>query len=494
MTHRVLSAEINHETNTFSILPTTLNSYQARRYLRGEEIRKAMSGTNTEMSAHIDAAQRYGWELVQPIAAQATPAGKTTAETWSALSGAVLQACGEGDFDGVLLALHGAMVTQDQDDAEGDLLRHIRERIGMEVPLAITLDLHANVTEAMARLANIVLSYRTYPHVDLYERAREAADLLQRAMNGEIHPQSLVRRGPLLEGCNYGRTQGGPMERLIGEADRIKGEEPGVFAISICSGFPWSDIFEAGPSVTVTGEGREKRFPEIAENLMSVVWEARREKTVQEVGLEAAIAEAKLGGGYDQRPLILADFTDNPGSGGYGDGIALLRAMVEARLSNAVFGCVSDPEAARKCIAVGTGKEVTLDLGAKIDPKSYGPPLRITGVVEGITDGVFTCQGPMSKGVRFSLGPAAVLRCGGVRVLITTRNIQVYDLQIFLSQGIDPGKCSVVALKSWHHFRASFEPISRKVLLVDSGALVSMDLKRFPYRNIRRPVWPLDEI
>ncbi len=493
MTRRILSAEINHETNTFSILPTTLNSYKARRYLRGEEIREAMRGTNTEMGAHIDAAQRYGWELIQPIAAQATPAGKTTAETWSALSGAVLQACRKGHFDGILLALHGAMVTEDQDDAEGDLLRRIRERIGMEVPLALTLDLHANVTDEMARLANIVRSYQTYPHVDLYERASEAADLLQLAMNGKIHPQTVVRRGPLLEGCNYGRTQGGPMERLIREADRIKKEEPGVFAISICSGFPWSDIFEAGPSVTITGEGREKRFPEIAENLMSGVWEARREKTVHEVGLEEGIAEATRFEASDRRPLVLADFTDNPGSGGYGDGIALLRAMVEARLSNAVFGCVSDPEAAQKCITAGAGKEVILDLGAKIDPKSYGPPLRIMGMVEGISDGVFTCQGPMSKGVRFSLGPTAVLRSGGVRVVITTRNMQVYDLQIFLSQGIDPRECSVVALKSWHHFRASFEPISRKVLLVDSGALVSMDLKRFPYRKIRRPIWPLDE-
>jgi len=494
MARRVLSAEINHETNTFSILPTTIQSYKARRYYRGEEIREAMAGTNSEMGAHLDAAKRYGWNLIQPISAHATPAGKTTTKTWALLSNQVIEACAKGPFDGVLLALHGAMVTEDQDDAEGDLLGRLRDRIGPEVPIAITLDLHANVSQAMARLADIIIAYRTYPHVDIYERAMEAAGLLQRTMNGQIHPYSLMRRGPLLEGCDYGRTQGGPMSRLIQKAERMKEAERGVLAVSICAGFPWADIPEVGPSVTITGDGQNPRFQEIAEELMENVWNTRREKTVKEVSLKEAMAEARgVSADDDRKPLVLADYSDNPGSGGYGDGITLLRAMIEAQLPEAAFACVADPEAAQKCIAVGTGREVTVALGAKVDPKTYGPPLVVCGVVEKISDGVFTCQGPMTKGVRFSLGPTAVLRSGGVRVLVTTSNMQVYDLQVFLTQGIDPRGCPVVAVKSWHHFRASFEPISRKVMLVDSGGLASMDLKRFTFRKARRPIWPLDE-
>ena len=491
MNYRILSAEISHETNTFSILPTTLSLYKARRYYRGEEIAQALSGTKTEMGAHLDAAKKYGWELVQPIAAAATPGGKTPAKDWAHLSGAVLEACQEGPFDGVLLSLHGAMVTEDQDDAEGNLLRRLREKLGPEVPIAISLDIHANVSNAMARLAHIVIAYRTYPHIDQYERGMEAADLLQRAMNGEIRPRSLVWQGPVLEGLDYGRTQGGPMSRILTRAEQLRQKNPGLLAITICAGFVWADIPDAGPSVTITAHGDPSRFKGVAEELMKDVWETRREITVPLYSLKEAMTEAGKDTG-EARPLILADFTDNPGSGGYGDSVRLLESMIRGDLKKAAFGCVPDPEAAQKCIAAGVGKEVKIDLGAKIDPKTYGPSLMVKGTVEHVSDGKFIAQGPMSKGVQLSMGPTAVLRCGGVRVLVATHNIQVYDLQVFLSQKIDPRACSVVAVKSWHHFRAAFEPISRGVMLVDSGGLASRDLKRFTYHKIRRPIYPLD--
>jgi microcystin degradation protein MlrC len=491
MNRRILSAEISHETNTFSILPTTLSLYKARRYYRGEEIAQALSGTKTEMGAHLDAAKKYGWELVQPIAAAATPGGKTPAKDWAHLSGAVLEAGQEGPFDGVLLSLHGAMVTEDQDDAEGDLLRRLREKLGPEVPISISLDIHANVSNAMARLAHIVIAYRTYPHIDQYERGMEAADLLQRAMNGEIRPRSLVWRGPVLEGLDYGRTQGGPMSRILAHAEQLRQKNPGVLAITVCAGFVWADIPDAGPSVTITAHGDPSRFKGAAEELMKDVWETRREITVPIYSLQEAMTEAGKNTG-EARPLILADFTDNPGSGGYGDSVRLLEAMIHAQLDNAAFGCVPDPEAAQKCITAGVGQEVEITLGAKIDPKTYGPSLKVRGTVEHVSDGKFIAQGPMSKGVQLSMGPTAVLRCGGVRVLVATHNIQVYDLQVFLSQKIDPRACSVVAVKSWHHFRAAFEPISRKVMLVDSGGLASRDLKHFTYHKIRRPIYPLD--
>lgn len=491
MSRRILSAEISHETNTFSILPTTLALYEARRYYRGGEIAKALSGTRTEIGAHLDAAKKFGWNLVQPIAAAATPGGKTPAGDWAHLTGAVLEACQEGPFDGVLLSLHGAMVTEDQDDAEGDLLRRLREKLGPDIPIAISLDIHANVSDTMARLANIVIAYRTYPHIDQYERGMEAADLLQRTLNGEVRPRSLVWRGPVLEGLDYGRTQGGPMSRILARADDLSRKNPGVLAIAICAGFVWADITDAGPSVSITAHGDASRFQGIAEELMKEVWETRHEITVPLYSLQEAMAEAGKESNAG-RPLILADFTDNPGSGGYGDSVRLLEAMIRAEVKNAAFGCVPDPKAAQQCIAAGAGKEIKIDLGAKIDPRTYGPSLMIHGTVEHVSDGAFIPQGPMSKGVRLSMGPSAVLRCGGISILVTTHNIQVYDLQVFLSQKIDPRACSVVAVKSWHHFRAAFEPISRKVMLVDSGGLASRDLKRFPYRKIRRPIYPLD--
>jgi peptide/nickel transport system ATP-binding protein len=262
-------------------------------------------------------------------------------------------------------------------------------------------------------------------------------------------------------------------------------------AVAVCAGFVWSDIPEVGPSVTITGNGESPRYRALAQELQEEIWATRDEKTVQPVKIEEAMEKAKsvLPG---SKPLIIADYTDNPGSGGYGDGINLLRAMVEADLPNAALASVADPEAARQCVSAGRGAKVKVELGAKIDPRTYGPSLIFDGVVENISDGAYTCEGPMNKGVRFSLGPTAVLRQGGVRVVVATHNHQVYDLQVFRTQNIEPRECSVLAVKSWHHFRAAFEPISSGVLLADSGGLASMDLKRFHYRKVRRPVYPLD--
>ena len=490
----VLSAEIGHETNTFSVLPTTLESYRARLYYRDAEIERAMGGTECEIAAHIDAAERHGWRLVQPIAARATPSGRTTADAWAHLSGAVIKACDQGPFDGVLLALHGAMVTEDQDDAEGNLLRRLRDRLGDAVPIAITLDLHANVSDEMAALANIILAYRTYPHIDHYEVATEAADLLEDAMAGRIRPCATVVRGNVLEGCNYGQTQGGPMVALLDKAASRVDADAGLLAVTVCAGFTLADVTFTGPTVTVVGDGEDERYRTVADELMVDIWAARKEITVPTFAIIDGIAAAMAPSGAGAGPFVLADFTDNPGSGGYGDSVRLLKAMIEAGLENAAFGVVADPAAVTDCRAAGAGAEVTLSLGAKVDPAHYGPPLTVTGIVERLSDGAYVCDGPQLTGEACSMGPTAVLRINGVRVVIATNNQQVTDRQVFLSQGIDPARCAVVALKSAHHFRAAFEPIAREVMLIDSGGLATRDLTKFDFRKIRRPVWPLDDV
>ncbi len=497
---RVLSAEIAHETNTFSILPTTLESYRSRLYYEGDEIAAAMGGAACEIAAHLDAAERHGWQLVQPIAARATPSGKTTAAAWAHLSGLVLAACDTGGkpFDGVILALHGAMVTEDADDAEGDLLARLRGRLGPRVPIAITLDLHANVSDAMAEHADIILAYRTYPHIDQYDIAAEAAGLLENAMAGEIEPRSVVARGPLIEGCNHGQTQSGPMADLLERAAGCVADEAGVLAITVCAGFTPADIPFTGPTITVVGDGpgADARCREIAEDFMAEIWDTRKTVTVPIYSVEEVIAAATEGGAEGDKggPLVIADFSDNPGSGAYGDSVKLLAAMIEARLEKAALGVIADPRAVAACRAAGEGNPVTLSLGSIVDRALYGPPLEITATVDHLSDGAYVCDGPMLRGEARSMGPTAVLRIGGVRVVIATHNQQVTDRQVFLSQGIDPAACSVVALKSAHHFRAAFEPLARAVMLADTGSLAARDVTRFPWKKLRRPVWPLDEV
>lgn len=492
---RILVGQIKHETNTFSRVPTDLDSYRRRLLAYGEDMFARLGGTRTEIGGYMEAAKREGWTLIPTVAADATPSGKLTAPTWAKLSGAIVEGVERaGKVDGVLLALHGAMVTEDQDDGEGDLLKRIRARVGPDVPVLATLDLHANVTEAMTDNADALIAYRTYPHIDHIERAGQAADLMKRTLKGEARPVSAVARRATLDAIDHGRTHAdprdaGPMDRILARAATIE-SEPGILAVSVHAGFGWADIRDAGPSVAVCADGDRGRARAVAEALMDEVWQTRGQETVERHSIDVAIAEAGRPG---DRPLVLADFTDNPGGGGYGDATALLRAMIAARLDNAAFHAINDPEAVRQGQAAGMGATITLDLGGKVDP-AYGAPIRVTGRVANLTDGAFVCDGPMHKGVRLTHGPTMVLAIGGIEVIVTTNRMQTTDLQAFLSQGIDPRRRATVAVKSTQHFRAAYAPIARKIVLADGGALCSPDYRRFTYTKLRRPIWPLDPV
>ena len=491
MAKRVLIAAVRHETNTFSQVPTDVAAFRARELYRGEEIPRNLTGTKTEIAAYLDAAERFGWIPVCPVSANATPSGKVTRAAFDEFTADIIAAIdGNPPFDAILLALHGAMVVEHHEDGEGLLLRLIRDRVGRDVPIGVTLDLHANVTKTMAECADVMISYRTYPHVDQYERATETAELIRRAVEGEIRPTVTVSRGDILDGVDHGRTTApGPMTEVQAMADAMVAGSSGILAISINAGFPWADIRDAGPTAVVVCDGKNASCRTFAGKLMDAVWESRHRLTVDTVTAADAVARAKKAGGA---PLVLADFADNPGGGGYGDATALLGAMIDAGLDNAAFATIHDPEAAAICTNAGTGATVSLALGGKVDPR-YGAPLDVTGTVEAVTDGTFVYEGPMLAGATLRMGPTAVLRVGGVDIVVTSSNHQALDRRFFSHAGIDPAAKSILAVKSAHHFRAAFGPIASQLVVVDSGGgLTSNDFRAFPFERLRRPIYPLD--
>jgi len=490
---RVLLAQIMHETNTFSILSTDAEAYRRRYLVTGERILSQFKGTSTEFGGFIDAAEEYGWTPVPAIAANATPSGKVTAPTWMMLQDAVFKAIEKnGPIDGICLAMHGAMVTETDDDAEGALLGRLRKRLGRNVPIALTLDLHANVGDAMAEHADFIIAFHTYPHIDHYERGREAAWFVNAAMKSEISSICTVGRAPTLDGCDHGRTQSGPMVEL-GRWARQYETEPGIHVVSVQAGFGWSDVAFTGPSVVVSHDPElASRATEILDEMLVYIWKTRREASVRHVPLDEAIAEMKRGTVGD-KPLVVADATDNPGAGGYADTTNLLRAMIDAGIENAAFSSILDNPAVMKGREAGVGASIRVELGGHTDPQ-YGPPIAVEGIVRHLSDGDFVHDGPMWKGVAISMGPTMVLRIGGIDVIVCSNRMQTTDLQAFLSQGVDPRERAVLVVKSSHHFRAAFEPICCKVVVVDSGSLCSHDLTRFSYKKLRRPIWPLDDI
>jgi microcystin degradation protein MlrC len=494
MTWTILTASLSHETNTFSIVPTTLEHFRAGTYLRDNAVAAERRGTHTALGATFEAAEKYGWRLRHPLAASANPSGTVSDEAFEHLAGLILDAA--DGADGALLHLHGAMVTGSFEDAEGELLRRLRARLPAGAPIIVTLDLHANVTQTMATAANALIAVRTYPHIDFYERAWQGADLLDRTLRGAVRPRTVIARRPMLRGLDGGRTQAGPMRTLLDRAEVIEtaGE---ALVVSVCAGFTAADIHDAGPSVTVTTDGALARGQAIAEDFMDHAWAERAWTSVRHLAIPEAMAHARAGEAGAAAPLVIADVTDNPGSGHYGDATTLLAAMLAAGLSGAAFYAIFDPEAVRQGAAIGAGGSGTITLGGRHDPASGGGPLEVAGRVVTLSDGRFRAHGPMGGGVWRDYGPSMLFRAGegdGIEIAVIGHNTQATDLAQLTSLGIDVAHKTTIAVKSAQHFRAAFTPVAREIVTVDGGGLGSAILRGGRFQRVRRPIWPLDEI
>jgi microcystin degradation protein MlrC len=490
MPKKVLLAEFMHETNTFSVQPTGEEAFRACGCTVGDAIPAAFRGTQTAMGAGFEAADRYGWTLVHPLATGANPSGRVTDAAFERFAGMIVAAA-EG-VDGVLLHLHGAMATQSSDDGEGVLLERLRAKVGQSVPIVVVLDLHATATETMAKNANALISYRTYPHVDMHERMTQAAALLDRALKGEITPHCVVARRPILYALDGGRSTSPPVIAFYRRADALEASGEAL-VVSLQAGFSSADVHDIGPSVAVTASD-EAIARRIAEQLADDVWDQRKVSTIHFTPLAEALAKAKAGEAGATKPLVISDYSDNPGSGAYGDATNLLKAILDAGLQNVGFHAICDPQAARDAQAIGVGKTGRIALGGKVDPSAGGGPLTLDAYVVALTDGRFICHGPMHGGTWRNHGLSALLRVGGVEIIVITHNGQATDLAQFTAMGVDPTRKATLIVKSMQHFRAAFQPIAREVVEVDTGALSTRNFKERPYRHVRRPIWPLDDI
>jgi microcystin degradation protein MlrC len=494
---RVLTGRFMHETNTFSVQKTDMALWRRRDFHRDNEIPVAFRGTRSALGATFEAADKFGWTLIHPVSANANPSGIVTDDAFDEIGGLMLQAAErQKPIDGVLLHLHGAMVVDSYEDGEGELLARLRRVLGPDVPIVVTLDLHANVTQLMADNASALIAFRTYPHVDQYERAWQGTDLLQRAMNGEVKPKTVIARRPMIYGLDRGRHQKGPMAELIGRGEAL--EQSGeALVVSICAGFSRANIRDVGPSVTVTvdmarGDARP-RGQKVAEDYMDYAWATRDYESFKLLPVAEAVARATAGQPGD-KPLVVADYTDNPGGGGYGDATTFLKGLIEARVERVAFHAICDPEAVRAGMRAGVGMPTTIALGGKTDPAMGGGPLSLTGEVTHLSNGKFIAYGPMGGGVERDYGPSMVFRVGGIDIICITNNGQAVDLAQFTSLGIDPTRYTTVCVKSMQHFRAAFEPIARDIILVDTGALCSEHYTSELFDKVRRPVWPLAPI
>ncbi|MGH7349801.1 MAG: M81 family metallopeptidase [Candidatus Rokuibacteriota bacterium] len=485
---RFFLAMLSHETNTFSNVPTNRAQFEARDLRYGGEIVERFRGTGTCLGGMIAAAERLGATLVPSVAAAASPAGHVTRDIYEHVKQRMLADLkAAGRLDGVLLDLHGAMVPEGVDDGEGDVIAAVRRAVGPDVPIAVTLDFHGNLGKDMIGEADLLHGYKTYPHVDMAARGAEAAERLAQVIDRRIKPTAAWRKPPLMPPLGRQGTARGPMRRLYDLADEME-KDPKVISVSLFAGFPYADIPDAGLGIYVITDDDPALAERLAGRLARVAWEHRHEFIHTALPVKDAVANALAA---DGRPIVLADMADNTGGGAAGDGTEILRELLRVGARSATVACIWDAAAVQQCIRAGVGARLTLAVGGKVDDR-HGAPLEVTGTVRTLSDGHFIHRGPMMNGLPGRLGPTAVLDVSDVKVILITYRWQTLDPEMIRFVGIDPLKEKILVVKSSIHYRAAFEPIAREIIEVDAPGLSSSTLARFPYRRVRRPIFPLD--
>ena len=483
---RLAIGQIAHETNTFCQGQTEVENFEALGWDRGEEVVRRHRGVRSELGGILTGAERLGVEVVPTISTVAEPSGTISANAYARMLDELLgEIKGSLPVDAVCLSLHGAGVAAGTDDLEGDILRHVRELVGPEIPVVVTLDLHGNITPAMAELADLLLGVNIYPHVDGYERGIEAVERAVQIRTGEIRPVAHLALLPVM--ISASTTDLSPA-RDINAACWAWEKRPGILDCTFFHGFPHTDIPRVGVSVYAAADGNPALAREAAEDVARQLWERREDFLLEPIPPAEAIRRALA---VEGRPVVIIEKADNPGGGAPGDGTHLLRVMLDSNLTDACFGFIADPETARQAHEAGTGATIQIRLGGKSDDL-HGRPIETEAYVKCLTDGRFKLQTPMGQGMPVELGPCARLVVGGVDVIVSSVRTQTLDPEVFLLHGIDVARYKIVALKSSAHFRAGFAPVAVEMIRCDTPGLVSGDLTTFPYRRLQRPIWPLD--
>ncbi|MBM3395243.1 MAG: M81 family metallopeptidase [Betaproteobacteria bacterium] len=491
---RFVIAQMQHETNTFSPVETPWEVFGPAGPYLDEAAYRAMKGTRLPMAAFLDLAEEAGADIATPLAAWANPSGPVDGASYDRMCDTICAAVAKG-CDAVFLDLHGAMVVRDRtDDGEGTLLERIRT-IDPKVPIAVSLDLHANVTERMVKHCTVIAGYKTYPHVDQYEAGHLAGSVLLRHLRGEVRAVMAWGNVPLLAQTLKQNTDETPMKDCVDAARTA--EKSGLLAATAFGGFQQADIRDAGLSAVVVADGHVNQAQQACQRILDTAWERKDAFIYRGEPLFEALARAKQMAADTGGPILLLDHADNCASGANQDTMYVLREALQRGLSGIAVGPVRDPAAVAQLVASGVGARVTLPVGGKMDMPAIGrrgEPLELTGVVRAITDGEYTITGPQFHGMRCFMGRTAVLDTGAALVVITERNQEPWDVGVFTSVGIDPARQRFLLLKSRMYFRPVFLPLAKGMVFCDSVGVGSSDWTLFDYKNIRRPIYPLDEV
>lgn len=488
---RILIARVNHETNTFSPVPTPLSSFGAQGPLYGADALAENQGKRTAMSAFIDLAVQHGASMVTPIDASAYPSGTVDGDAYRHICDTIVAAA--PGCDAVLLDLHGAMVAETTDDGEGDLLERLRACLP-HAPIAVALDLHGNVTQKMIDNADVIVSFKTYPHIDMYETGDHAGRLLFDRLAGKAQPVVAWRQLPLVSHTLRSASDAGAMHAAI-QAARAA-EADGMLAVSVLAGFGLSDIPRPCLSVITVADGDRDAAQRATDRLAERIWQDRDGFRYDSEPLAESLRRAQDIALRAQRPVLLLDHGDNCMSGGTCDTMDVLSAALDQGLDGILAGLYCDPQAVAALHDAGIGATLTLPVGNKRSLEHIGRqthPIALRGTVLALSDGWYTITGPTYTGQRACMGRSAVLDIGPARIVLTERTHEPWDLGVFESLQQDPRQARFLLLKSRMYCRPVFVPIAGGLVECDSPGATSADWSMFPFSKRSRPLYPLED-
>lgn len=476
---KLFMASLSTETNTFSPMPTGLSGFNDYFLRHGTATQEPPNLMTEALHVWRSRAEHLGWEVVESLAAIAEPAGPTTSETYRSLREEIAADLrNAGDVNVVLLQLHGAMVAEDCDDCEGDILEKVRS-ICPDAVIGVLLDQHCHLTQQMLANSDLIVCFKEYPHDDASARAEELFELAKRTLSGDIRP---VMRAFDCRMINLYLTKTGKMRDFVQHMTDLENRS-GILSVSLAHGFPWADVEDVGARALVIADDNPLLAQKTAETLGRMFFDLRHEVTSAFSSLEDALSVAAASA---TGPVVLADMGDNSGGGAPGDSTFVLHALMERNLANVASGIYWDPVAVRICQDAGTGASVRLRLGGKTGPDS-GDPIDLSVQVMNIRSGLGQHLG---QGLE-PLGTVAWLRTADeVDLLINDLRTQVYHPEAFEQLGIDLAEKSIVVVKSLFHFYAPFEKIAARVIQMATPGGTSPEFRDLPLTKRQDAYWP----
>ena len=467
MAMRIGIASLNHESNTFASFPTT---YEDFRFVRGQEIIEQYRPMFHEVGGFIAGAEAYGYEIVPLMGAVATPAGAVEAETYESLLDELLGLIGDAmPLDGLLLGLHGAFVAENFPQGDGETTRRVRELVGPDFPLFVTHDYHGNVPPQLVEDATALIIYKTCPHIDQRERGLQAAELITRTVRGEVRPVSSIAKPELVYNIAFHNTNMRPMKPVMDAAIELE-SQPGILATSVAAGYQYADVPWMGPCIVVVADGDQELADREAQSLADLMWSLRDEllPTIPKPAEAVKMAMAS-----EEKPVSMMEMGDNIGGGSAGDSTFVLEELLKQG-ANAWVMALYDPQAVAACAEAGIGAQLTLPVGGKVDDE-HGPTLTVEGTVRTLHDGKFIETEVRHGGGRdWDQGLTAVLATGGGLLVLDSKRTPPMSFNQLRSVGIMAEQQEIFVAKGSVAPRAAYEPVSARIIEVDSGGATSI--------------------